>query len=398
MSRRLIQTENYFDGTEYHDDGPYCVLIENGLIKDVLTGELPHEGNAEDNLIERATFVMPGLVEAHCHLFLDGGELEFKKRSEYLKASEDEMLAVARRNVEASLATGITFIRDAGDKWGINHRIRKEMAASSELVPEIRSPGLGIRKPKRYGGFMAREVETRDEIVAAVKDLLQTGDELKILLTGIIDFETGTVKGEPQFDVEEAKLIVETAHDLGCRTFAHCSGLKGLEVAAAAGVDSVEHGFFMTRDILEILAEKQIAWVPTFSPVHFQWARPEIAGWSDESIKNLKDILESHSEHIKMADEMGVPVVVGSDAGSHGVVHGVAVIDEIKFLVAAGMSMAKALNAATALPRRLWSSSSADIKPGNQADIIGLPESPFENPAMSWQPDWVVMGNDSKTF
>ncbi len=398
MPQRIIQTDSYFDGAEYHNEGPYWVSLEDGLIKDILTSELPSEVNVEDDLIEHAAFIMPGLVEAHCHLFLDGGELDFKQRSEYLKADEDEMLAVARRNIAASLVTGITFIRDAGDKWGINHRIREELAASDELVPEVRSPGLGIRKPKRYGGFMAREVETKDEILAAIIDLLKTGDELKILLTGIIDFETGTVKGEPQFDVDEAKLIVATAHDLGYRTFAHCSGLAGLEVAAAAGVDSVEHGFFMTRDILEILAEKQIAWVPTFSPVHFQWARPEIAGWNDESVDNLRRILDSHSEHIKLADEMGVPVVVGSDAGSHGVVHGEAVIDEIKFLVDAGMSMAKALNATTALPRRLWGSPSADIKPGNKVEIIGLPESPFENMAASWQLSWIMVGNDQITL
>ncbi len=398
MPQRIIQTDSYFDGAEYHNEGPYWVSLEDGLIKDILTRELPLEVNVEDDLIEHAAFIMPGLVEAHCHLFLDGGELDFKHRSEYLKTDEDEMMAVARRNIAASLATGITLIRDAGDRWGINHRIREELAASDELVPEVRSPGLGIRKPKRYGGFMAREVETKDEILAAIKDLLKTGDELKILLTGIIDFETGTVKGEPQFDVDEAKLIVATAHDLGYRTFAHCSGLAGLEVAAAAGVDSVEHGFFITRDILEILAEKQIAWVPTFSPVHFQWTRPEIVGWSDESVENLRRILDSHSEHIKLADEMGVPVVVGSDAGSHGVVHGEAVIDEIKFLVDAGMSMAKALNATTALPRRLWGSPSADIKPGNKVEIIGLPESPFENMAASWQLSWIMMGDDQITL
>ena len=398
MPQRIIQTDSYFDGAEHHNEGPYWVSLEDGLIKDILTREFPSEVNMEDDLIEHAAFIMPGLVEAHCHLFLDGSELDFKQRSEYLKADEDEMMAVARRNIAASLATGITFIRDAGDKWGINHRIREELAASDELVPEVRSPGLGIRKPKRYGGFMAREVETKDEILAAIKDLLKTGDELKILLTGIIDFETGTVKGEPQFDVDEAKLIVATAHDLGYRTFAHCSGLAGLEVAAAAGVDSVEHGFFMTRDILEILAEKQIAWVPTFSPVHFQWTRPEIVGWNDESVDNLRRILDSHSEHIKLADEMGVPVVVGSDAGSHGVVHGEAVIDEIRFLVDAGMSMAKALNATTALPRRLWGSPSADIKPGNKVEIIGLPVSPFENLAASWQLSWIMMGNDQITL
>lgn len=374
MSQHEFYTESYFDGASYRGDGPYRLTIKDDRIEHVRScdpGEVP-----EDSF----KFLMPGLVEAHCHLFLDGGELDLKKRSEYLKASFDEMMLVAHANVAANLAAGVTLIRDAGDKYGVNHRVRQESEKGEGLTPLVRSPGLGVRKPKRYGGFMAREVETRDEIVAAVKDLLKTGDELKILLTGIIDFESGSVKGTPQFDVEECKLIVQTAHDLGRRTFAHCSGLAGLEVAAAAGVDSVEHGFFMTRNILEILAEKQIAWVPTFSPVHDQWEHPEIVGWSDETISHLRAILDAHLEHVAMAAEMGVPVVVGSDAGSLGVVHGKAVIDEIFFLQQAGLSLEKSLNAATSLPRRLWGNDSTDIQSGNQAEFITLENSPFEDP------------------
>jgi imidazolonepropionase-like amidohydrolase len=148
----------------------------------------------------------------------------------------------------------------------------------------------------------------------------------------------------------------------------------------------------MSREILAILAEKQIAWVPTFSPVHFQWARPEIVGWNDEVVANLRRILDSHSEHVAIAVEMGVPVVIGSDAGSHGVRHGAAVIDEIGFLIGAGVPLTKALNAATSLPRKLWRNDTADIKPGSKAEIIGLAESPFENMDISWRPRWVVIG------
>jgi len=374
LSQQFIHTESYFDGSSYHNEGPYMVTVSDGVIAAVSpcsSADLPDD---------HAKFLMPGLVEAHCHLFLDGGELDLKKRSEYLKAPFDEMIDVAHQNVAANLAAGVTLIRDAGDKYGVNHQVRREAEESNDVTPGIRSPGLGVRKPKRYGGFMAREVESREEIKSAVEELLETGDELKILLTGIIDFESGSVKGTPQFDVEETKFIVETAHALGRRTFAHCSGLLGLEVAAEAGVDSVEHGFFMTRDILEILAEKQIAWVPTFSPVHDQWAHPEVVGWSDETIGHLRNILDSHLEHVAMAADMGVPLVIGSDAGSLGVVHGKAVIDEIFFFMEAGLKLEVALNAATTLPRRLWSYNSADIAPNNKAEFIALTGSPFDDP------------------
>ncbi|MBT3988912.1 MAG: amidohydrolase family protein [Rhodospirillaceae bacterium] len=401
MTRRILQTNSYFDGTELHANGPYQILIEDGVIQGILDGNpdvLPPDFKNADIPVEQAGFVMPGLVEAHCHLFLDGGELDLKKRSNYMKVSKAEMAVVARQNVQTNLATGITLIRDAGDRWGVNHQMRQEMAESDDLVPEIRSPGIGIRKPKRYGGFMGREVETSDEIVTAINDILETGDELKVLLTGIIDFETGTVKGAPQFDVEETKLIVETAHELGRRTFAHCSGLAGLEVAAEAGLDSVEHGFFMTRDVLEVLAEKQIAWVPTFSPVYCQWAEPDNIGWDETSVGHLREILDGHFEHVKMAVDMGVPVVVGSDSGSYGVPHGQAVIDEIKFFLEAGISLEKALNAATSLPRRLWAETEVDIKPGNPVELIGLAATPFENNAAPWQPSWVMMGDEFQTL
>ncbi|MDP6427193.1 MAG: amidohydrolase family protein [Rhodospirillales bacterium] len=385
MAADIFVADSYFDGHQYHGGGPYTVLLSGGAVTQILDGDqsasdtLPEifkSGAAETH---RAGFLMPGMVEAHCHLFLDGGELDLDARSQFMKSDIDEMLDMARQNVARMLASGITQIRDAGDRWGINHAVRDEINAASGVHPDIRSPGLGIRRPKRYGGFMAREVETGDDIVAAVREFAETGDDIKIILTGIIDFATGTVKGAPQFDTDEARLAVDTAHDCGHLTFAHCSGLAGLEVAAEAGVDSVEHGFFMTRDILEVLAEKGISWVPTYSPVHFQWARPEIIGWDDHARGEMRKILDSHLANMAMAVNMGVDVVIGSDAGSHGVVHGKAVIDEIYFLVEAGVSMAAALAAATSLPRRKLNMEAADIAAGNPAELAVLKGSPFDD-------------------
>ena len=140
---------------------------------------------------------------------------------------------------------------------------------------------------------MAREVGTREEITAAVREIAATADDLKVIQTGIIDFKAGTVKGEPQFDTAELQFIVRLAREEGLRTFVHCSGAAGIEVAVAAGVDSIEHGFFMTRELLKGMANQGIAWVPTFSPVEFQWRRPEIAGWDEQTVSNLRRILDA---------------------------------------------------------------------------------------------------------
>ena len=386
-ARTILVAQSYFDGVCLQNQGPYSLFIEGDRILDIVTGDAtadptlgPAMFRARHCETQSVAFVMPGLVEAHCHLFLDGGELDFGRRSQYLKAPADEMAAVARRNLADAAAAGITLIRDAGDKYGINHMMRAEAAREGYVGPAVRSPGLALRKPKRYGAFMAQVVRDAAEIRETMEAFVATADDIKIILTGIIDFEAGAVTEPPQFDSIELALIVEIARDHGRPTFAHCSGIDGIRLAAEAGVDSIEHGFFMDRDALKIMAEKGIAWVPTFSPVHFQWARPELAGWSAEVVGHLRRILDSHSEHIAIAHELGVPVVGGSDAGSVGVPHGWALLDELRFLVSTGLPMEAALEAATTRPRGLWGMDRADIRVGAVADMTMLSASPFDDP------------------
>lgn len=373
--RYAVVTESFFDGVSYHGKGPYTVVVEGDICTGIENGDLSAALDRRGFSVTHANFLMPGLVEAHSHLFLDGGQLDFTARNDYLNASGEEMLAVARANIAANRAAGVTLVVDAGDRYGVNHDIRLESRAVT-----VRSAGWALRRAGRYGGFMAREVGSREEIVSAIREISTTADDLKVILTGIIDFKAGLVKGEPQFDREELRLIVSQARELGLRTFVHCSGTAGLEVAAAAGVDSIEHGFFMTHNILKIMADKGIAWVPTFSPVHFQWQHPEIAGWDGQTVANLRRILDSHLEHVAMAADMGVPLVAGSDAGSHGVRHGEALIDELDFFSRAGLSMEDVLQSATSRPRTRWGVEPASMKSGCRAEFIALAGSPFEDP------------------
>ncbi len=369
-----LRARSYFDGERFQvADGPYLINLSKGVVASIA----PRAAEAPADL--EAAFVMPALVEAHSHIFLDGGELDFARRTAYLDAGVDEMMRVARENIQRCVAAGVTLVRDAGDRYGINDAIRAELAAAAPPCTRLRSPGLGVKRPKRYGGFMARDIASDADVRPIAAEVAAKADDVKIILTGIIDFAKGEVKGAPQFNVEELREIVAIAHVAGKKTFAHCSGLEGLETAVAAGVDSIEHGFFMTADVLRRMADRGLAWVPTFSPVHFQWARPELAGWSAEALGHLRRILDSHLEHVAIARRLGVELVAGSDAGSPGVVHGAALLDELDHFIAGGLSPAEALESATSRPRRLWGLPSADVKSGGAADFLLLERSPLDD-------------------
>lgn len=381
MYDQIILTEQYFDGNRLFSEGPYSLLLSNKTVNEILPKDVTSDKNfrsTREVKMDRVKFLMPALTEAHSHIFLSGEELEFTKRSEYLKSSKEDMLLVAQKNLSQCRDHGVTAVNDAGDIYGINLAIR-ESVASSPFEGKFLTAGRAIRKKKKYGSFMAVETETESEIVSAVEECCNSGDFLKVLLTGIIDFENGVVKGPPQFDLEELTLIVSKARSLGKRTAVHCSGLDGISIACEAGVDSIEHGFFMNVELLKVMADKQIAWVPTFSPVEFQRERPELAGWNEATVGKLSEILENHHTCLAEAYRLGVPVLVGSDGGSFGVPHGLGAINDLVYMRKNVSDVTALLNSATTLSRKRLGLPSNEIVVGNSIDAISLDGSPYQS-------------------
>ena len=371
-----IQTDAYFDGDALFQDGPYRIEVQAGRITAIRNGnDLPPVGAECLN----TAFLMPGLVDGHVHIFLNGGDLDFAGRKAHLAADFATKMAVARANVTRTTRAGVTLARDAGDRFGVNTATRAELMGEPDRHLTLRSAGVGLKSPKRYGGFLARDLTDFTRIDAMVGEHAIHSDDLKIVLTGIIDFEQGAVKGAPQFSLTQLRALVRAAKSHGLKTLAHCSGQAGLKLAVAAGIGSVEHGFFMSRDILTRMADRQIAWVPTFSPVYFQWQQPQHAGWGRNTVGNLRRILDNHHEQVALGARLGVPLVAGSDAGSFGVDHGAGLIGELQHMLASGLSLQQVLRAATSVPRQLWSMGSANLKVGNKIDALGLNSSPAED-------------------
>lgn len=328
------------------------------------------EGQADATLADCT--LLPCLIEAHAHMFLDGAPVEFKEREQYLKQSADWMLARARARWPKIMQYGIAAIRDAGDKHGIGLALAKD-AKSGALTPWIDSPGPAIHHRGRYGAFMGAPIEDHDSPAACVKSRIAHGaDRIKLLVTGIINFKEGKVTTPPQLSIDEIKEIVETAREYGKQTFAHSSGADGVEHCIEGGVNTVEHGFFLTREQLAKMRDRQIAWVPTFAPVQLQIDRAADLGWDDVIVSHLKHIIDGHRESLRRAHEMGVTVLAGSDAGSCGVPHALGLLQEMHQMEQAGMPPMAVLRSATGVSSQTlrFAEKVGRIAPGYRARLI----------------------------
>ncbi len=368
MNRLSIQADAWFDGSAIHHQ-PVTVVVDAATITAVHDGRVAVPGS--DSL--HVGFLSPGLVESHAHLFLDGHEYDTAKRQAYMEAGRDAFLATGRKNLERLRAAGVTLVRDCGDKWGINHALRAEVRGTA--LPQVRSAGVAVRRKGRYGSFFAEEVVDAATAAACVRTRTDS-DDLKIVMTGIIDFAAAAVKGGPQFSFDELSAMTAAAREMGKPTVAHCSGREGIDIAVRAGIGSIEHGFFLDAELLDRMATGGTAWTPTWIPVGWVRDNPGACGVGPDGVAGLGRILDQHRANLAEAHRRGTIILAGSDAGSLGVRHGEGLHDDLAAYADAGLPMNAVLTAATSAPRRAWGLDGGRIAVGQPADLAAFAASP----------------------
>jgi len=287
---------------------------------------------------------LPHLFDAHTHISLCGSELDAEKRKAAQARPPEQLLAEAGIRAEAILRRGVAAMRDGGDKDGVGTALSRKTRDTHAQMARVFSPGPGIHRQGRYGGFFSRPVEEYASEAECVADRIRGGaDHIKIVPTGIIHFAKGQVTAPPQFSVNEIRAFKQAAASAGRHLMAHASGEEGIGRALGGGVDTLEHGYFVSRDQLAIMRDQGTVWVPTFAPVHRQVVHADRMGWDPATIDSLRRILEGHAESISIGMEYGVDILVGSDAGSCGVPHVSGLFEEIWLLSQAGMPPVEAL-------------------------------------------------------
>ena len=206
------------------------------------------------------------------------------------------------------------------------------------------SAGRALTRKGGYGAFLGVAVSDRAELLAAARAEIGRGAAtLKVIVSGVVDFVSGTV-GLPHFDRDDLRELVALARHAGVPVAAHANGAEAIGIAVAAGVDSVEHGILISEAELVAMAAAGTRWVPTLTPLHNLRGDPR---WP-----RLAEIFGRHLEAVARGRELGVILVAGSDAGSPGVPHG-SLHTEITLLRRAGLSPPELRRAATSAAAEL---------------------------------------------
>ena len=254
--------------------------------------------------------------ECHAHIIMDA--VNYKHAVNRHQTGVDE--SVIHAHFSAYQKLGIGFVRDGGDSLGVSRRAR-EIAPSYGIA--YRTPIFAIHKNGHYGGIVGKGFDTLPEYAALVREVkVQGGDFIKIMTTGIMDFDTdGHITGNalPYALVKE---MVHIAHEEGFSVMAHTNGAGPVYDALLAGVDSVEHGNYMDDECIRAFSQSKAVWVPTVTVV------PNLIGCGRFSDTVLESIWRRAGETIRKAWKAGVTMALGSDAGAYLVPHGQGLLDE----------------------------------------------------------------------
>lgn len=259
--------------------------------------------------------------ECHAHIIMDG--VNYRYAIDLHRNGPDDN--VIREHLKIYQDRGITFVRDGGDALGVSARAK-------ELAPEYgidyRTPVFAIHKEGHYGSIVGKSFSTMPEFYKRVLEAKEQGaDFIKIMTTGLLDFNAhGAITGTP-LDAAEVKEMVHIAHEEGMAVMSHTNGTYGVQAAVEAGVDSLEHGNYMNEESLTMLSESHTVWVPTLVTVR------NLLGDGRYADETLRPIIETAEENVRKAFGLGVKVAPGSDAGAYRVLHGQGIQDEMQAFV-----------------------------------------------------------------
>lgn len=266
------------------------------------------------------------LGECHAHMIMDG--VNYRAAVALHKDSVCE--AEVRKHLSECRDAGVLFVRDGGDAREVS-RFAKELAP--EYGIDYRTPVFAIHKRGHYGGIVGHFFEDWEDYKKLVSRAKEEGaDFIKIMVSGILDFAHAGTLSEEGLSREEIRYMIGTAHDAGMKVMAHCNGDRTCYDTLEAGVDSLEHGFFMEGDTLCLLAEKQIPWMPTFAPVG------NLLGCGRFPDGEVQKNLDMQMERVRKAASLHARIGLGSDAGAYLVPHGKGTLDEYEYLKQAGVS------------------------------------------------------------
>jgi imidazolonepropionase-like amidohydrolase len=351
------------------------VLVESGRIARI-GGSAPADARAIDL---KGRTLMPGLIDSHSHV---GGAFVTpsprKGAEQLLPGTTAHVLAAELRS---ALRMGITTIRDVGSIGDAVVEARQAMRYGAFDGPRLLTCGRIVSPTGPGGRFFAgmyREADGADDVRRAVREQLRYGaDFVKVMTTGARSVELED-PDPAQLTRAELAALVEEAHRMGYRVCAHCEGLAGTELAIEEGVDTIEHGMYLSQrpDLLERMAANGQTLVPTLS---FLLGIPAPGSpWSPLLVELGEHNVEQARLTLLAARKAGVRIAMGFDSSP---LH--AATNELLAMIEFGLPVAEALVAATSSGAEALGLAAdvGTVEEGKLADLLVVDGDPLAEPA-----------------
>lgn len=376
--------------------GPATILVTDGKIVSITPGLGSVTADREIDL--KSKTVLPGLIDLHTHLTGDPGGDFWKEAVE----PEEWSMVIGAKNARLTALAGFTTVREAGSGKETAFALRRGTAEGLVPGPRIVAAGPPLSIIGGHGdvnGFTPEVNALLDsgftctgavECAAKVRLASQNGaDVIKITATGGVLSQQG--RGlEAHFTPEEMKSIADTAHSLGLKVMAHAHGARGIEQAARAGIDTIEHGTFIDEPAAKVMRERGTVLIPTlmaFQGVSEGLGKGVYTPVVEAKIRAVEPLMGSL---VSRARTMGVTVAFGTDAGvfQHG-----RNAQELALMKKQGMTDREALAAATTVAAKVigMESQIGRLAPGYSADIIAVSGDPLKDVTVLEKVDFVMV-------
>jgi len=388
----LIRVGTLIDGVSDQAKTDQVILIEDGTIKWVKglsevkldDPQIPPVIDASDQV------VMPGMVDCHVHVETNGEPDSGRYRLIDLPGSA---ALRALSNAQACLRAGFTTVRDCHGMEVL--ALRDAIDSGSLRGPRIVSCGYGVSATNghmdwdRYPGARMRGnygvADDPGAVRRVTRELLRLGaDFIKTNATG--GSFGGGKPGAQEMTEEELRAVTEAAHFAGKRVASHAMGAEGISAAVNAGVDSIEHGFWLTESTAEDMAQRGTYFVPTLTTLYFNTTRGFAGPYLSEERKQVlkeraHDVRERLFASVDLARRFGVTIASGSDVGGGPfITHGENATELVQ-LVEAGLSEMDAIRSATSIAAELLDLGNqiGRIDTNYAADLVFLNSNPLDD-------------------
>ncbi len=359
------------------------ILIEGDKIVSVTSGGTPPPG-VEVIDLSRET-VLPGLIDAHTHVLLQGDITAEDYDKQILKQSIPYRAILAARNAQIALSHGFTSIRDLETEGAMYADVDVKTAINNGEVPgphmEVATRAMaptGMYGPLGYSWELqipkgVQYVDGPEEARKAVREQVMYGADLIKYYSdhGYFYGPDGVLHSHVNFSDEEAKAIVTEAHRIGKKVAAHAIGNDGIAAALRAGVDSIEHGDGLDESQMAEMVRRGIYWVPTISVGAYVAAGRQ---------GNWPKMVETEKNAFQLALKKGVKVVFGTDAGGFDWKE-LNEAKEFEYYVNYGMTPMQAIRTATSSAAELlgWSDKTGTVEAGKWADLVAVSGDPLKD-------------------